>query len=78
MEAARGIKTIEEAEAHARHDGHSHGGVDPHAWQDVANAKAYVANILDALVAADPGGRTTYEANAAAYARASSTRSTPR
>jgi zinc/manganese transport system substrate-binding protein len=27
---------------------------DPHAWQSVANAKKYVTNIRDALVAADP------------------------
>ncbi|HEY9454857.1 MAG TPA: zinc ABC transporter substrate-binding protein, partial [Bradyrhizobium sp.] len=27
---------------------------DPHAWQSVANAKVYVANIRDALAAADP------------------------
>ena len=43
--------------------------IDPHAWQDVANAKIYVANIRDALVKADPGGKDVYEANAAAYLR---------
>ena len=48
--------------------GHSHDAdADPHAWQSVANAKIYVANIRDALVAADPAGKATYEANAAAY-----------
>jgi zinc/manganese transport system substrate-binding protein len=46
---------------------HSHGGADPHAWQSVANAKVYVGNIRDALVAADPAGKADYEANAAAY-----------
>ncbi|MDJ0447028.1 metal ABC transporter substrate-binding protein [Methylocystis sp. JR02] len=42
-------------------------GTDPHAWQDVANAKAYVAEIRDALAAADPSGAEAYQANAAAY-----------
>ena len=40
---------------------------DPHAWQSVANAKRYVANIRDALIKADPAGEGAYEANAAAY-----------
>ena len=40
---------------------------DPHAWQSVANAKIYVANIRDALVAADPAGAATYRANAERY-----------
>jgi zinc/manganese transport system substrate-binding protein len=40
---------------------------DPHAWQSVANAKTYVANIRDALVAADPAGAATYRANAERY-----------
>jgi zinc/manganese transport system substrate-binding protein len=48
------------------HD-HDHGRADPHAWQSVANAKIYVANIRDALIAADPAGKATYDANAAAY-----------
>lgn len=70
VEATRGLtprgktETADE-KGHAHHD---HGAADPHAWQAVANAKTYVANIRDALVAADPAGRTTYEANAAAYA----------
>jgi zinc/manganese transport system substrate-binding protein len=41
--------------------------IDPHAWQSVANAKRYVANIRDSLNAADPAGKETYDANAAAY-----------
>ena len=49
-------------------DEHGHGrDADPHAWQSVANAKVYVANIRDALVAADPAGKAAYEANASAY-----------
>jgi zinc/manganese transport system substrate-binding protein len=41
--------------------------VDPHAWQSVANAKIYVANIRDGLIAAKPAGEKIYQANAAAY-----------
>jgi zinc/manganese transport system substrate-binding protein len=40
---------------------------DPHAWQSVADAKIYVANIRDGLAAVDPAGKASYEANAAAY-----------
>jgi zinc/manganese transport system substrate-binding protein len=61
--ASDGIKPREGA---ADHD-HDHGKVDPHAWQSVANAKVYVADIRDALIAADPAGKAVYEANAAAY-----------
>jgi zinc/manganese transport system substrate-binding protein len=42
-------------------------GLDPHAWQDVANVKIYVANIRDALAEADPEGAESYQANAARY-----------
>ncbi len=42
-------------------------GLDPHAWQDVANAKIYVEAIRDALTAADPEGAQIYKANADAY-----------
>jgi zinc/manganese transport system substrate-binding protein len=40
---------------------------DPHAWQSVANAKIYVGNIRDALVAADPGDAGAFRANAESY-----------
>jgi zinc/manganese transport system substrate-binding protein len=46
---------------------HGHSDVDPHAWQSMANAKAYVTNIRDALIAADPAGKSGYDANATAY-----------
>lgn len=42
-------------------------GQDPHAWQDVANAKVYVEAIREALTAADPEGAQVYKANADAY-----------
>lgn len=50
-----------------KHAGHDHGDQDPHAWQSVGNAKIYVSNIRDALIAADPAGKDSYTANAAAY-----------
>ncbi|MCS0497430.1 metal ABC transporter substrate-binding protein [Ancylobacter sp. MQZ15Z-1] len=56
-----------EADAAHEHEGHEHGGLDPHAWQSVANAKLYVANIRDGLIAADPAGQAAYASNAAAY-----------
>jgi zinc/manganese transport system substrate-binding protein len=40
---------------------------DPHAWQSVINAKLYVANIRDALVAADTADAEAFRANAGAY-----------
>jgi zinc/manganese transport system substrate-binding protein len=40
---------------------------DPHAWQSVANAEKYVANIRDALVAADPPDAEFFRQNAQAY-----------
>jgi zinc/manganese transport system substrate-binding protein len=61
----RGIK--EEGEGHDHDHGHDHGELDPHAWQDVANVKLYVAAIGEALGAADPAGKAVYDANAAAY-----------
>jgi zinc/manganese transport system substrate-binding protein len=42
-------------------------GTDPHAWQSVANAKIYVANIRDGLSLADGANKDGYNANARAY-----------
>jgi len=40
---------------------------DPHAWQSVANAKIYVANIRDALAAAVPADAEAFKSKAQAY-----------
>jgi zinc/manganese transport system substrate-binding protein len=40
---------------------------DPHAWQSVANAKTYVANIRAALGAAAPADAEVFRSNAEAY-----------
>ncbi|WP_291687618.1 metal ABC transporter substrate-binding protein [Bradyrhizobium sp.] len=40
---------------------------DPHAWQSVANAKIYVTNIRDALVAAAPADTEVFRENAKTY-----------
>lgn len=62
--ASEGVspRTITEEE-----DGKAEEITDPHAWQSLANGKIYVANIRDGLIAADPEGKTIYEANAAKY-----------
>ena len=40
---------------------------DPHAWQNLYNGEIYVKNIRDGLIAVDPDGAETYEANATKY-----------
>ncbi len=70
-EATKGIAPLEADDDHDDHGkgkgkaGHAHD--DPHAWQNIANAKIYIVNIRDALSAADPAGKASYEANATAY-----------
>jgi zinc/manganese transport system substrate-binding protein len=64
--ASTGIKPRSAGGGHGH--GHSH-DADPHAWQSVANAKIYVANIRDGLTAADPDGKASYQANVEAYLR---------
>jgi zinc/manganese transport system substrate-binding protein len=66
--ATKGITPRKEkADAHGHKHSHDHSDADPHAWQSVANVKIYVANIRDALVAADASGAETYRKNADAY-----------
>lgn len=68
--ASAGISTLEMRRDDGHDLGHDHGkgkAVDPHAWQDVANVRRYVANIAAALATADPDGATTYRAAAARY-----------
>ncbi|THV29679.1 anchored repeat ABC transporter, substrate-binding protein [Glycomyces paridis] len=46
---------------------HVHGEIDPHLWQNVANAKAYVEVITNALIEIDPDGREEFEARRDTY-----------
>ena len=57
----------DEAHAKAGHDHHDHGAFDPHAWQSLGNAVAYVDNITAALAQADPGNAGAYHHNREAY-----------
>ena len=50
--ASDGISTLGAADGHGRDD-----ELDPHAWQDIANGRIYVANIAQALAVADPFAR---------------------
>ena len=65
--ATRGIVPRKVAAGEVLSHDRGAGSVDPHAWQSVANAEIYVANIRDAMVAADPTNAATYGANASAY-----------
>jgi zinc/manganese transport system substrate-binding protein len=74
---SKGVETIAFGEEEGGHDHghdhgkkeaeHDHGAIDPHAWQSVGNAKIYVANIRDALIAASPENKAVFEANAVTY-----------
>ncbi|WP_315123727.1 metal ABC transporter solute-binding protein, Zn/Mn family [Comamonas antarctica] len=53
--------------AHGHAHAHAHGGADPHAWQDVRNAIAYVGNIARGLAQADPANAARYRQRATGY-----------
>lgn len=46
---------------------HVHGEIDPHLWQNVRNAQAYVEIMRDEFISADPAGAADYTANANRY-----------
>ncbi|UFU05373.1 anchored repeat ABC transporter, substrate-binding protein [Ruania halotolerans] len=48
---------------------HVHGEIDPHLWQNVGNAQAYVEIIRDTAIEIDPDGVEEYRANARDYLR---------
>lgn len=61
----------EEAHAEAGHaeaerHGHAHGDLDPHAWLDPQNARAWLGVIAETLAEMDPENAETYRANAEA------------
>nr|WP_240476972.1 zinc ABC transporter substrate-binding protein [Roseivivax marinus] len=51
---------------HDDHAGHDHSGIDPHAWLDPENGKAWLDVIATELAALDPDNAEAYRANAAA------------
>ncbi|SEA94670.1 metal ABC transporter solute-binding protein, Zn/Mn family [Rubrimonas cliftonensis] len=61
------VLMVEGDAAHGHSHGHEHGDVDPHAWQSVPAVSAYLANIADALIDADPDGAEAYAASRDAY-----------
>ena len=73
MVTSKGIKPLrmeeEEEDEHGKQEAHRkpHMVDDPHAWQDLANGKIYVENIVAGLAAADPASAGTYRANGQAY-----------
>ncbi len=55
-----------EKHGHGEHEGHSHTGLDPHAWLDPENAQLWLAAVAQELGHLDPGNAATYAANAEA------------
>jgi zinc transport system substrate-binding protein len=62
------------AEDEDEHEGHAHDGIDPHAWLDPGNGKAWLGLIAARLAELDPENAATYAANANAAATPKSPR----
>ncbi|ACM03598.1 Periplasmic solute binding protein precursor [Cereibacter sphaeroides KD131] len=55
-----------EGHDHGAHEGHSHTGLDPHAWLDPENAQLWLTAVARELGHLDPENAATYAANAEA------------
>lgn len=60
------LERREDAAFAADQDGHDHGAIDPHAWLDPENARAWLAAIAETLAEADPENADRYRRNAEA------------
>ncbi len=71
IDASKSIKVINDIspveETNEKDHKYEHTAGNPHVWLDPVFAKQQVINIRDGLITADPGNKTTYQANAAAY-----------
>lgn len=64
--ADEGHSQGDEAHDHGAHEGHSHTGLDPHAWLDPENAQLWLTAVARELGHLDPENAATYAANAEA------------
>lgn len=72
VEATKGAALLEtsgddDGHYHAAEENGVHGGIDPHAFQSVPNARVYVKNISEAFCAEDAANCAVYQAAAADY-----------
>ena len=68
LTASKGVKTLPMAESnHGHGHKHSHAAPDPHAWQNLLNARQYVENIRVALSAAMPAHSADFQSRATDY-----------
>ena len=66
-EATKGIQALKAEEGGHHHDHgheghhHDHGEFDPHVWTDPVLMTTYAQNVANALIQADPEGKTYYQ-----------------
>ena len=62
--ASQGIKPMAAADDHGHSHGghnHDHGTEDPHVWNDPVLMQTYAQNVANALIKADPAGKSHYQ-----------------